>query len=94
MPETTKIRELLTLTQRLGVLRARDLAAYGIPRTYLDRLRRAGVLDRPTRGVYVLADAEATKHHGLAEACKRVPGGVVCLLSALQFHGLSTQAPF
>jgi predicted transcriptional regulator of viral defense system len=94
MPQTTKIRELLTLTQRLGMIRARDLAAYGIPRTYLVRLRRAGVLDRPARGVYVLADAEVTEHHSLAEACKRVPGAVVCLLSALQFHGLSTQAPF
>src|SRR5271163_602015 len=94
MPQTTKVRELLTLTQRLGVIRARDLAAYGIPRTYLDRLLRAGVLDRPSRGVYVLADAEATEHHSLAEACKRVPHGVVCLLSALRFHELTTQAPF
>jgi predicted transcriptional regulator of viral defense system len=89
MPRTTKIRELLALTERVGVIRARDLAPYGIPRSYLVRLCRAGVLDRPTRGIYVLADAEVTEHHSLAEACKRVPSGVVCLLSALQFHGLT-----
>jgi predicted transcriptional regulator of viral defense system len=93
MPGTTKIQKLLTLSQRLGVLRARDLAAYGIPRTYLSRLRCAGVLDRVARGLYVRAEANATEHHSLAEACKRVPRGVVCLLSALRFHGLSTQFP-
>ena len=48
----------------------------------------------PERGLYVLADARPTERHSLAEACKRVPHGVVCLLSALQFHGLTTQAPF
>ena len=58
------------------------------------RLHRDGILDRPSRGVYVLADAEATEHHSLAEACKRVPHGVVCLLSALRMHELTTQAPF
>src|SRR4029077_5197468 len=57
-------------------------------------LHRSGVLERPSRGVYVLAEDEPTEHHGLAEACKRVPHGVVCLLSALRFHGLTTQAPF
>jgi predicted transcriptional regulator of viral defense system len=93
MPRTTKIQKLLTLSRRLGVLRARDLAAYTIPRTYLERLRRAGVLDRVARGIYVRTGANATEHHSLAEACKRVPRGVVCLLSALRFHGLSTQFP-
>jgi predicted transcriptional regulator of viral defense system len=44
--------------------------------------------------MYVLADAEITEHHSLAEACRRVPRGVICLLSALRFHGLTTQAPF
>src|SRR5207302_4567454 len=35
-----------------------------------------------------------TEHHSLAEVCKRVPHGVICLLSALRFHGLTTQSPF
>jgi predicted transcriptional regulator of viral defense system len=81
------------LARDLGVVRPRDLAGRGIPRTALARLLADGVLDRPSRGVYVLADADVTEHQALAQACKRVPRGVVCLLSALRFHRLTTQAP-
>jgi predicted transcriptional regulator of viral defense system len=45
------------------------------------------------RGLYVLPDADVSEHHSLAEASKRVPHGVVCLLSALRFHNLTTQSP-
>lgn len=93
MPATPSDR-LLALLRRLGVLRAKDLAAHDIPRAYLTRLHRRGVLDRPSRGLYVLAGADVTEHSGLAAACRRVPHGVVCLLSALQFHRLTTQVPF
>jgi predicted transcriptional regulator of viral defense system len=86
--------QVLALVRQLGVLRPRDLAGAGIPRVYLRRLLVEGLLDNPERGLYVLADARPTEHHSLAEACKRVPHGIVCLLSALQFHGLTTQAPF
>jgi predicted transcriptional regulator of viral defense system len=86
--------QVLALVRRLGVLRPRDLVGAGIPRVYLRRLHAEGLLDNPERGLYVLADAQPTEHRSLAEACKRVPHGVVCLLSALQFHGLTTQAPF
>jgi predicted transcriptional regulator of viral defense system len=90
----TKADQLLALVRRSGVVRPRDLAAHGIPREYLVRLHRQGILERPTRGIYVLADADLGEHQSLVEACKRVPHGVVCLLSALRFHGLTTQAPF
>jgi predicted transcriptional regulator of viral defense system len=76
------------------VLRPRDLSAHGIPREYLIRLLAEGRLQRPARGIYMLADAEVSEHQSLLEACKRVPRGVICLLSALRFHGLTTQAPF
>lgn len=89
----TKTEQLLALVRRQGVLRTRDLAAHSIPREYLVRLLALGVLDRPTRGIYVLADAEPSEHQSLIEACKRVPHGIVCLLSALRFHGLTTQGP-
>jgi predicted transcriptional regulator of viral defense system len=84
----------LQLARELGVLRPRDLAQHGIAREYLTRLTQAGLLERTGRGLYVLPDAELTEHHSLAEAAKRVPAGVVCLLSALRFHDLTTQAPF
>jgi predicted transcriptional regulator of viral defense system len=76
------------------VLRVRDLAAHGIHPEYVRRLCRRGLLTRTARGLYVSADVSPTEKRTLAEACKRVPHGVVCLLSALQFHGLTTQLPF
>ena len=53
-----------------------------------------GLLERPGRGIYVAAGRKPTPNHSLAETAKRVPHGVVCLLSALQFHELTSQAPF
>ncbi len=85
---------VLELVRKAGILRPRDLDAHEIPREYLIRLRDRGLLEQTGRGLYVLAEAEPTENQTLAEACKRVPNGVVCLLSALQFHGLTTQAPF
>jgi len=86
--------KILDLVRKAGVLRPRDLDAYGIPRTYLSRLVSAGKLQRIGRGLYVLPGRNVSEHRSLAEACKRVPKGVVCLLSALRYHELTTQAPF
>lgn len=91
---TNSTNRVLQLARELGILRSRDLAKYGIAREYLTRLTRAGLLERAGRGLYVLPDAELTEHHSLAEAAKHVPTGIVCLLSALRFHDLTTQAPF
>ena len=85
---------VLELVKQAGMLRPRDLDPYGIPREYLSRLRNRGMLRQVGRGLYTLPDVEWTAHHSLAEACKRVPQGVICLLSALQFHELTTQLPF
>ena len=90
----THADKILDLVSKVGVLRPRDLDAYGITRTYLSRLVAAGKLQRIGRGLYVLPGIDVSEHHSLAEACKRVPKGVVCLLSALRFHELTTQAPF
>ncbi len=90
----TQTQRILEIVRRTGALRPRDLEEHGLPREYLYRLCKRGLLKRVGRGLYVLPDVDATEHHTLAEAGKRVPHGVVCLLSALQFHGLTTQAPF
>ena len=92
--ETSKITQVLTLAKQSGMIRARDLTPHGIPRAYLARLCEAGKLQRLGRGLYMLANSNMTSNHSLAEAAKRVPHGVVCLLSALRFHGVTTQAPF
>jgi predicted transcriptional regulator of viral defense system len=80
--------ELLKLVRQVGVLRSRDLAASGIAREHLRRLVQAGSLKRIERGLYVLPDTDVTEQYPLAEVARRVPKGIVCLLSALAFHHL------
>ena len=53
-----------------------------------------GSVERVARGLYRLADVEPTEHYTLAAVCARVPGAIVCLLSALSVHGLGTQLPW
>ncbi len=89
----TKMEATLKLLREHGILRPRDLACRSIPPDYLDRLYRLGRVDRVARGVYAWPDAEVSEHHGLSEAARLVPRGIVCLLSALRFHGLTTQSP-
>jgi len=74
-------------------VRPADLEAHGIPRGRLYRLLRRGLVERQARGIYVLSAHPYTAHHTLAQVAKRVPGGVLCLLTALRFHELTTQAP-
>lgn len=88
------VAQVLNLARHRAVVRPRDLAALGVPRSYLGRLVAAGKLERVGRGMYRLARASVTEHHSLALAAARVPRGVVCLLSALRYHELTTQAPF
>jgi predicted transcriptional regulator of viral defense system len=76
-----------------SILRTRDLEAHGIWRANLRDYVEQGVLTRIGRGLYTLVGVEAGENHSLAEVGKRVPQGTVCLLSALRFHGLTTQQP-
>jgi predicted transcriptional regulator of viral defense system len=92
--EQSKTDALLDLVREQGVVRSSDLKSRGIPREYLSRLHSEGVLERASRGVYYLPETELTEHHSLAEAAKIAPKGIVCLLSALKFHDLTTQSPF
>lgn len=89
----TPADKVLDLARRTGVLRARDLTAYHIPREYLTRLVKQGMLQRRGRGLYALSSADLTEHHTLVQIAARHPDAVVCLLSALSFHGLTTQSP-
>ena len=84
---------LVDLARKAGVMRPRELGAAGLARGGLPRLVTAGVLVRSGRGLYRVADAEVSERHALAEVAKRVPHGVVCLLSALRVHDLTTQNP-
>lgn len=62
-------------------------------RPQLRSLVSRGVLEQRARGLYALPDAAVSENRTLAEVGKKVPQGVICLLSALRFHELTTQAP-
>ena len=91
-PYPPKVAALLRLA-RTTPIRARDLDKAGIPRAYLRRLRERGLLEQVDRGLYRRVDAPVTELHTLAEVAKRMPRGVICLLSALQVHALTTEMP-
>jgi predicted transcriptional regulator of viral defense system len=89
----SKIAATLELVREQGMVRPRDLTARDIPPDYLHRLYRKGLIDRVARGLYAWPDADIGEHHTLAEAARQVPRGIVCLLSALRCHDLTTQSP-
>ncbi|MCH8814526.1 MAG: type IV toxin-antitoxin system AbiEi family antitoxin domain-containing protein [Chloroflexi bacterium] len=86
-------QEALRIIERLGVVRPRDLEAHGMPRARIYRMLRKGLVRREGRGLYVAAEHPYTSEYTLAQVAKRVPQAVVCLLSALQFHQITTQVP-
>lgn len=92
--DSTDRERLLRLARQRGGLTTRDVADAGIHRQILSRLVREGTLERIARGQYRLPGALVTEHHGLAVAAAAVPQGVICLLSALNFHEVGTQIPF
>jgi predicted transcriptional regulator of viral defense system len=84
---------LLRLLKRRGMVRLAEMQAQGITAATAARLVQDGRVVRLSRGLYQLPDAPMHAHHSLAEAAKRVPKGVVCLMSALAFHDLTDQLP-
>ena len=93
MPSSTDRSRTLRLARRRQGVRASELAEHGIHRQALSRLVAAGKLERVGRGLYRIPASPLTEHHGLALASAAVPRGVICLLSALRFHGIGTQLP-
>lgn len=89
---SNKTATLLRLARK-GPVRARDLDEAHIPRAYLKRLCERGLLEQVDRGLYRIADAPVTELSSLAEVSARVPHAVICLLSALQVHRMTTEAP-
>ena len=87
------LRKIMQYIGQHGMVRPRDIEAIGLPREYLIRLHRQGKLNRSGRGIYTLPDANITERHSYAEVAKRVPDAAICLLSALVFHGITSQSP-
>lgn len=93
MTNPTLAARTLTLASQQGVVRARDLTDQAIPAVILSRLVKSGQLTRISRGLYSLPTRTLSEHHQLAEVAARSPRAIFCLLTALRFHGLTTQNP-
>lgn len=86
-------KQVVEFVRKAGIARPRELSALGISRAALSDMVTNGLLRRDGRGLYSLADSDMTEHRSLAEIAKRIPKGVICLLSALRFHDLTVQNP-
>lgn len=93
MNEISQASRVLNLARKKGVFRATDADKMGIPRIVISRLFTKGKLERIGRGVYRLPNLTPSENEGLILVATRVPQAVICLLSALQYHGLTTQLP-
>ena len=89
----TKIEKVLHIARQQGVVRPRDLKEKNLPPRYLSRLAENGHLDREGRGLYRHPEAPLSEHHSLVLVAARYSSAIMCLLSALQFHELTTQMP-
>ncbi|MBA4122006.1 MAG: type IV toxin-antitoxin system AbiEi family antitoxin domain-containing protein [Acidobacteria bacterium] len=86
-----KIQKLL---EENNIVRSSDLTKIGVPLIYLSRLVEKGELLKIGHGVYTRTTANFNENQSLLEAINTIPNSVVCLLSALRFHELTTQNPF
>jgi predicted transcriptional regulator of viral defense system len=92
-PSRKILDQAMELFRRQGIVRSMEIVQHGIPRQYLRILEARGDILRVEKGLYVSSEYKPSEHHGLALAAKRISGGVICLLSALSFHKMTTQLP-
>lgn len=92
--KNTKIDNLVNELSKKGMLKTREILKLGVSKEYLRKLKEKGIVERITRGVYTLPDYEFSAIQSIAEVSSQIPKGVICLLSALRFHGFTTQNPF
>lgn len=93
MHSGTQQERLLAFLRDHAIARAFELREIGVRATAISRAVQAGDVVRIGRGLYQAIDAEADLNTNLAEVAKRAPRSVICLLSALAFHGLTDQLP-
>lgn len=91
--QQTQSGQALALLKARGLVRQSEFAKAGITAATIRRLKDKNLVVQPGRGLYQLPDAPLDEHQSLAEVAKRVPRGVVCLVSALAYHGLTDTIP-
>jgi len=89
----SKAQIVINYLKKNNIIRAKELDALKIPRVYLSRLCKKGILERTDRGIYVLKNYDVTENHTIAQVAKKIPNGIICLLTSLRFHELTTQNP-
>ena len=89
----SKRQQVLNLLQTFSVVRPKDLTERNLPKDYLYILAQEGVIIRIGRGLYQWPDKDLGRYQSLTEVCKKVPNAVVTLLSALNYHNITTQNP-
>lgn len=86
---------VLKIIQRSNIFKAKELESHQASSKYLQLLTEEGLIEKVGYGLYApVNDSGITENHTLAIASKRIPHGVICLLSALRFHQVTTQNPF
>ena len=94
MPKPATNRNLARkLLRRGGIKRLSELRDAGVHPATLSRMEADGEVIRLARGLYQAGSASITTEHDLAEAALRAPTGVICLTSALAYHGLTDRLP-
>lgn len=88
-----KLDKLAAAARPGGTFTSAETRCADISARTLARLCRAGKVTRISRGVYQITDAKDVASPDYAAIAKRVPLGVVCLLSALYHHDLTTEIP-
>ena len=92
--KNTKVDNLVRELSKKGMLKTQEIRQLGISKEYLRKLKEKGVVERIARGLYTLPDHAFSATQSIAEVSNQIPKGVICLLSALRFHGFTTQNPF
>lgn len=93
MSENSYDKAIETFRSHSGLLRTQQAIDEGIAPRTLYQMRETGAILRESRGLYRLADTEPGEYFDLVQVSLRIPKGVICLISALSFHGLTTQIP-
>lgn len=89
----TDLDKIIKIVHERGMISSEELRKIGFPPSLLCYLRNKGVLRRIARGTYTLS-GHISEHETFSEVALKVPHGVICLLSALQYHELTTQMPY
>ncbi len=89
-----KVQKLVSELRKKRILSTQEILQLGISKEYLRKLTNEGKIERVSRGFYSLPNSDFSAMQSLVEVSKQIPDGVICLLSALRYHGFTTQNPF